>query len=192
MSENKGSAHSKRVNRRFHYWAALVVSLPLIVVIGSGLLLQVKKEFTWIQPPTFKGNNKAPTVSFERILSAAQSVESAEIKNWQDISKLDVRPSKGVIKIRSKNGWEIQVDGSSGKVLHRAYRRSDLIESIHDGTFFHDKARLWLFLPAALVLLLMWISGLYMLVPSLKHKWARRKNKARQSSLKTKVNSNRF
>jgi len=179
MFENKGSANSKRINRRFHYWAALVVFLPLIVVIGSGLLLQVKKEFSWIQPSTFKGEHKTPTISFQEILSVAQSVESAQINNWQDISKLDVRPNKGVIKIRSENGWEIQIDGSSGNILHSAYRRSDLIESIHDGTFFHDKARLWLFLPAAVVLLLMWFSGLYMLVPSLKHKWARRK-KARQ------------
>lgn len=43
------------------------------------------------------------------------------------------------------------------------YRRSDLIESIRDGSFFGgDWVKLGLFLPAGLVLLLLWFSGLWM------------------------------
>lgn len=42
------------------------------------------------------------------------------------------------------------------------YRRSDLIEAIHDGSFFHEHAKLWLFLPVAVVVLVLWITGMYM------------------------------
>jgi hypothetical protein len=48
-------------------------------------------------------------------------------------------------------------------VLHTAYRRSDLIESIHDGSFFGgDWTKLGLFLPAGIVLFLMWLTGLWL------------------------------
>jgi len=69
-----------------------------------------------------------------------------------------------VIKIRSKNRWEIQIDHQTGKVMQVAYRRSDLIESIHDGSFFHDKVKIWVFLPSAIVLLTLWITGVYLFV----------------------------
>ena len=36
--------------RRTHYWASALFALPLIVMIGSGLLLQVKKQWSWVQP----------------------------------------------------------------------------------------------------------------------------------------------
>jgi hypothetical protein len=47
--------------------------------------------------------------------------------------------------------------------LQTAYRRSDLIESIHDGSFFGgDWTKLGLFLPAGAVLLLLWMTGVWM------------------------------
>ena len=61
------------------------------------------------------------------------------------------------------SGWEVQVDLGSGRVLQTAYRRSDLIESIHDGSFFGgDWAKLGLFLPSGVVLLLLWCGGMWM------------------------------
>ena len=44
-----------------------------------------------------------------------------------------------------------------------AYRRSDLIESLHDGSFFGgDFAKLGVFLPTALVLCVLWGTGIYL------------------------------
>ena len=73
-----------------------------------------------------------------------------------------MRPSKGVIKVRAKNRWEVQLDHQSGEILQVAYRRSGLIESIHEGTFFHDKVRLGIFLPSAIILLILWVTGIYL------------------------------
>ena len=36
------------LNRKIHYWATTVVAFPLFVIIGSGLLLQVKKYSDWV------------------------------------------------------------------------------------------------------------------------------------------------
>jgi hypothetical protein len=56
----------------------------------------------------------------------------------------------------------VQVDLQTGEVLQVAYRRSDLIESLHDGSWFHDRAKLWVFLPVAVVVLGLWGTGIYL------------------------------
>ncbi len=87
--------------------------------------------------------------------------------SWQDIERLDVRPAKGIIKVRGRNQWEVQLNHNNGDVLQVAYRRTDFIESLHDGSFFHDKAKLWVFLPAAIILTFLWLTGIYLFVVTL-------------------------
>ncbi len=164
----------RKTSRSLHLWLSLVIFIPVIIVIGSGLLLQVKKELDWIQPPTQKAPNAYPTLSFERILQSASTVAEANIVTWGDIDRLDVRPNKGIIKVRGKNHWEIQLDAQSGDVLQVAYRRTDTIEAIHDGSWFFEGAKLWLFLPAAILLFVLWITGLVMLFTTLKSKYRKR------------------
>lgn len=154
------------------------MALPLLVVIGSGILLLLKKELAWIQPPTQKGSVQAPApgVGFETILRAASSVAEAVIADWSDVERLDVRPAKGIVKVQAKNDWELQVDLGTGEVLQAAYRRSDWIEAIHDGSFFHPAVKTWVFLPSAVVLLGMWATGIYLfLLPFGARRRARRR-----------------
>jgi len=166
----------KRLGRVLHRRASVLVALPLLVVIGSGILLLLKKEIAWIQPPTQRGTTSDLGITFDRILEIAATVPEAGIRSWEDIDRLDVRPSEGMLKIRARNRWEIQLDARTGEILQVAYRRSDLIESLHDGTFFHDGAKLWVFLPGAVLLLGMWLTGIYLFVlPHL----ARRKRRQR-------------
>ena len=163
------------LNRKLHRWGSVLIALPLLVVICSGILLQLKKDVAWVQPPTVKGSvGEAPSLSFDRVLEIASSVEEAEISSWDDVDRLDVRPGKGMLKVRANNRWEVQIDTTTGDVLQVAYRRSDLIESLHDGSFFHDIAKLWVFLPSGVILLGLWFTGLYLfLLPYL----ARRKKR---------------
>ena len=81
----------------------------------------------------------------------------------------------GIVKVRAENRWEVQVDAVTGEVLQVAYRRSDLIESLHDGSFFHDMVKLWVFLPCALLLLGLWVSGIYLFVLPYQTRRKRRK-----------------
>ncbi len=151
-----------RLNRTVHRWGSILVLIPTGVIIVSGIVLQLKKNSDWIQPPTQKGSSEELSLTFDQILSTVQDVPQAKVETWDDIDRLDVRPGKGMLKIRCKNRWEVQLDTNSGDVLQVAYRRSDLIESIHDGTFFHDSAKLWVFFPTALILTVLWLTGVYL------------------------------
>ena len=150
------------LTRKIHYWGAIAAALPVVVIICSGILLQVKKQAAWVQPPERKGSGEIPGVSFDQILAACRAVPESGIRTWEDVDRVDVRPGKGMLKVVAKNRWEVQLDSATGKVLQSAYRRSDLIESIHDGSWFHDFAKLWLFLPAGITLLLLWLTGIYL------------------------------
>lgn len=154
--------HFAQWNRVIHRWATVLVTVPLLIVIITGLMLMMKKNFTWIQPASLRGMGNVPAISFEKILNSASSVEQANINTWDDINRLDVRPSKGIVKVRAESGWEVQVDTQTGDVLQVAYRRSDLIESLHDGRFFGDHVKNWIFLPSGFVLFAMFISGVYL------------------------------
>jgi uncharacterized iron-regulated membrane protein len=164
------------LNRIVHRWGSILVLIPTGVIIVSGIVLQLKKNSAWIQPPTQKGSSEELSLTFDQILSTVQDVP--EVETWDDIDRLDVRPGKGMLKIRCKNRWEVQLDTNSGDVLQSAYRRSDLIESIHDGSFFH-RVKLCLVLPSALVLAILWFTGLYLFVLPYYAKWQKRRNKER-------------
>ena len=116
-------------------------------------------------------------IGWDRILEIARAVPEAGVRTWDDIDRVDVRPSRGILKVTTRTRWELQIDAQSGALLQSAYRRSDLIESIHDGSFFHPSAKLGLFLPAGIVLLLMLVSGMYLFWLPIWVK-ARRKRKA--------------
>ena len=164
--------------RKVHHWASAVVALPLLVMIVAGLFLMLKKDVDWIQPPTQRGvEASGPVLPLEDMFLAANTVPEAGFETWDDIDRVDVRPGKGVAKFRGENRWEVQVDTSTGEVLHTAYRRSDLIESIHDGSFFAGWTKHYLFLPAGIVLLGLWGTGLYLFfLPHVKN-WQKRRQK---------------
>jgi uncharacterized iron-regulated membrane protein len=167
--------------RKLHRWGAIAIALPLLVVIASGILLQLKKEWAWIQPPTLRAETPALTLSFDEILAAATSVPEAGWSSWDDIYRLDVRPDKGIVKVRGNNRWEVQLDTATGQVLQSTYRRSDLIESFHDGSWFHDRAKLWVFLPMGFILACLWVTGVYLWILPLSAKRNGRKRRSAQT-----------
>lgn len=147
--------------RKLHRWGALLTAVPLLLVIVSGLILQLKKEWAWVQPPSQKGSGPVE-VQWSEILEAARAVPEAEIETWDDIDRLDVRPGKSLIKIQAKNHWELQINWNDGKLLSSTYRRSDWLESLHDGSFFGDISKSVVFLVNGLVLLGLWLTGVYL------------------------------
>lgn len=177
MSRNPRVKLINKWSRKLHRWGAILIALPLVVVICTGLLLQLKKEWHWIQPEEQRGVGGEPTITFDEVLSALRAVPEAEVESWEDVDRLDVRPGKGMLKVRCNNKWEVQIDTATGEVLQVAYRRSDLIESIHDGSFFHERAKLWVFLPSGVVLLGLWLTGVYLWVLPI---WAKRAGKKRR------------
>jgi hypothetical protein len=136
-------------------------------MIATGILLHLKKDVAWIQPPELRGTGDRPGIPFEAALAACRTVPGAGVETWRDIQRIDVRPSRGMMKVLARSGWEIQVDAGTGAVLQAAYRRSDLLEGIHDGSFFHEGVKRWIFLPSGAALLVLWLTGLVLFLQPL-------------------------
>ncbi|MDG1418726.1 MAG: PepSY-associated TM helix domain-containing protein [Maricaulis sp.] len=160
--------NTKRLFRQIHYWLSLVVMVPLAIMLLAGLFLMLKKEVSWIQPPSQTGimSDQAPALSMDDLLLRARAVPEAEIAGWEDVARIDLRPGRGMAKFLSQSDWEIQLDTATGDVLSSAYRRSDWIEALHDGSYFADWVKLFVFFPTGIMLLVMYLSGIYLfLIP---------------------------
>jgi PepSY-associated TM region len=162
MASPSSSFNPRLLARKAHRWGAIGVALPFAVVIASGLLLQMKKNWSWVQPTEHRGVGTTPSIPYDRLLAIAQGVPEAAVTTWKDIDRVDIRPTKGILKITTTSRWEIQVDSETGEVLNSAYRRSDFLESVHDGSWFHPVAKLWLFFPSGIVVFVLWLTGLYL------------------------------
>ena len=152
------------LNRRLHRWGAIAVALPFLIMLASGLLLQLKKQLDFVQPPEQKGAavDVATSLTLPQILAQVQQVPQAGIRTWADIDRVDIRPAKNMLKVVSMTRWEVQLDLATAEILQVAYRRSDLIESIHDGSWFHPIAKLGVFLPTGAIVLGLWVTGMYL------------------------------
>jgi len=162
-------------SRKAHRIGALISAVPVLVILITGVLLQLKKDWSWVQPPTRRGAEAQLVLSWDEILRVTRGVEVAAVATYADIARIDAQPQRGLLKVQCENGYEVQLDAVSGEVLSVAYRRSDLIESLHDGSWFHPIAKLWVFLPTAFVLCGLWVTGVHLwLVPHLVRRRRRR------------------
>ena len=147
--------------RKLHRWGALLVAIPLLLTVVSGVLLQMQDRADRVDLAT-RPVTEGPSIVFGRVLEAAMAVPEAEVESWEDIEHVAVRPAGDVLEIRTGNRTEIQLDGRSGEVLAIARSRAGLIRSIHDGSFFGELVRAWIFLPATVLLVGLWVTGVYM------------------------------
>lgn len=167
------------LNRRVHHWLSLVVALPLLVVVPTGILLQVKKLSTWVQPPEQRGSG-APALALPALLDTLRARPGLAVASWDDVERIDVRPSKQLVKVTLSGQREVQLDAATGRVLQVAVRRSDLIEQLHDGSFFGDGVRYGLFLVSGIALFVLWMTGLVLFVHPY---WARWRNARRRRAV---------
>ena len=156
--------------RKLHYWISPIIFIPVVIIFSTGVLLQFKKQSNWIQPNVVITSKSKP-VMLNSYLESAKTVSEAKIYSWNDIERIDIRPNKGIAKIRSKNNWEIQLDIESAEIYSVSFRRSDIIESVHDGSFFSDYVKFGLFFPSGILLIVLSFTGIYMfIVPILRKK----------------------
>ena len=170
----------QKLLRQIHHWGSLAIMLQMGLVIGAGLLLMLKKEIAWIQPPTEKGieRNVVPEMAINELFEIAEGIPELAITDWSELSRVDVKPGKGSIKFLAANNWEAQIDTTTGEILQVTFRRSDIIESLHDGSFFADWVKLYIFFPSGIVLLVLWGTGIYLFFLPHWKKWQKRRKKA--------------
>lgn len=127
--------------RSLHRWVGIALALFFIIIATTGILLGWKKNVALLQPVTSKGKSHdlRNWIGFDEVaVNAKFALDSIGISR-NEIDRFDVRPDKGIIKILFKQGyWEVQLDGTTGKVLSIAQRHSDWIEHLHDGSIFNE------------------------------------------------------
>lgn len=180
---------SLRKVRVWHRFLGTSLALLLVISAITGILLSLKKDVKLIQPPTQKGISKNLS-EWKPIEEIAQIAQAEFLKAHPDqvgnqIDRLDVRPSKGIVKVLFEKGyWELQIDATTGEVKSIARRHSDWIEALHDGSIISDLFKLITMNILGIGLLIMICSGLWLWYGPKKYReW--KKNNAEEQLLKT-------
>lgn len=168
------------LNRKIHYWLSVWLALPMAVIAVTGLLLQFKKSLSWVQPPEHRRELALPIADWSVLLAAARSHPDLAVRDWHDVERVELRPSKGLVKLIAKSGNEAQFDAHTGVLLQVMPRRSDAIEALHDGSWFGDTVKFGWFATSALGLLLATMSGIWLFVEPYVARARRRRRLAMQ------------
>jgi len=147
--------------RRWHRRAAVLVAIPFTVILVTGILLQLRNRVAWVSPPPPTGSPGNPRLSPNELIAIAQGIAGAQVKDWRDIDRIEIRPKQGITTIRTHNHWELQIDSQKGEVLSAGIRQAGLVLAIHEGNWFHPLAPLWIFLPTGIILIWVVFSGLW-------------------------------
>lgn len=135
--------YSLRRFRVFHRYLGLTLAIFLLISAVTGVLLALKKEFDFLQPPTQKGisTDLSSCLDLKQLADAGTTAlkeKQSDLATY-DINRIDLRPSKGIAKVIFEEGnWEVQVDATNGNILSIEKRWSDWIESLHDGSIVSD------------------------------------------------------
>ena len=71
---------------KYHYWAALVVMIPWLIVVTSGLVLQLRYEIPEVRPDYQQGVSKVPYLEYQQVLDVAKTIPELQVEGWSDIS----------------------------------------------------------------------------------------------------------
>ncbi|MBY0517253.1 MAG: PepSY domain-containing protein [Bacteriovoracaceae bacterium] len=146
--------------RQRHKQVALLITLPLLAVVITGICLQMRNQFEWIQPSTLVTErvNDLPILNIEQI------TEKLELKD-KPFDQLIYQPKKNIISLRFSDGMEWQINPQTAEVLKRAQRRTGFLIELHQGSILGPFGQYGIYLLSSLGLLFLIISGVQLLVP---------------------------
>lgn len=139
--QRQQQAKTIRIVRKIHRWTGLSLLLVFVLISITGILLAWKKNSNgYLLPSSQKGISvdAKDWLPLEQLSQRAIWVlDSLDASLDPTIDRMDVRPSKGMVKVTFEGHYqEIQLDCSTGQVLSVASRRSDFLEELHDGSLF--------------------------------------------------------
>ena len=124
-----------------HRWLGITAGLVLMMLSVTGFLLLVKKDYTWIQPTVMEcaEGSVDQLQPIQKVYQAVFALGLPQLRSEDDIARVDFRPDKRLHKVVSKHDdLEVQVCAITLRTSEPRTRRSDWIESIHDGSWFGD------------------------------------------------------
>lgn len=139
-SRRQAQARILRNLRKVHRTAGALLFVFFFFISITGLMLGWKKHSAgMILPESFEGvsTDLRDWLPIDSLHTIACNVlrDSVSSDLSTDLERIDIRKDKGMVKfVFIDHFWGIQLDGSTGKLLHIERRRSDFIESIHDGS----------------------------------------------------------
>jgi len=140
-TRRKRQAKILRISRKIHRTTGAILFVFFFMTAVTGLLLGWKKHSGGIiLPESYKGKstNQQDWLPIHILHEKAVKVAREEISSdlSLELERIDVRSDKGMVKFVFVEGyWGIQLDCTTGELLHIERRRSDFIENIHDGSF---------------------------------------------------------
>ena len=156
-----------------HLWGGILFSVVLLMLAVTGILLNHKRELGLMPDPQHTAT--APLTASLPIAELADRARAAAGLGEADapLDRMDVRPSKGLIKVRFDDpGFtEVTLDLASGAPIHVGQRSDVFMEQLHSGELLGGR---WVLLTdaAAVALVLLLISGYWLwLAP----RWRRRR-----------------
>ncbi|MGE3608412.1 MAG: PepSY domain-containing protein [Bacteriovoracaceae bacterium] len=141
--------------RRFHRVLSITIALPFLIILLSGIILQLRNVIPFVQPKSVKMERVElmPLKTFEEIISASKV-------NKEDIDQIIYRPNKFHLALRLKNGHEIQMHPQTGEVLVSSPRYTAFLIELHQGSIWGKLGQYGIILPTALALILLIITGI--------------------------------
>ena len=131
-----------RLVRKIHRFTGVGLFLFLFSSGITGLLLGWKKNsMGLILAETSQGVSKDSKdwLPIDLLIGIATK-HPVNLKNGKipgEVDRIEIRPDKGIVKINYKSNYKgLQIDATTGKILMIESRNADLIEHIHDGSFF--------------------------------------------------------
>lgn len=138
--QRKRQARILRLARKIHRTTGAILFVLFFFLACTGLLLGWKKHSGGlILPESYQGvsTNKQDWMPLHLLHEKAVQVMMARVPgNSLELDRIDVRPDKGMVKFVFIEGyWGVQLDCTTGELLHLERRRSDFIENLHDGSY---------------------------------------------------------
>lgn len=129
-----------RIFRKVHRVTGALLFVFFFIVAITGLFLGWKKNSKgYLLANSYKGIS-ADTKNWLTVDSLCIKAihflwDSVDESLENTIDRIDFRPEKGMVKfLFTKHYTALQLDASTGKLLHIEKRRADFIEKIHDGS----------------------------------------------------------
>lgn len=142
-SRRQKQARVLRVTRSIHRLLGISLFVFFMIIAITGALLGWKKDLAWMQSKTVTGTSQSLSnwMSIESLTRVAQEYMVKEHPELSPtVDRIDVRPRKGIVKISFTEHYHgLQIDGATGMILLDEYRRADLVENIHDGSWLDDR-----------------------------------------------------
>ena len=161
--------------RKVHRIVGVFLFIAFIVMSISGLLLGIKKHSGGIILSKSRiGSNldMSKFLSIDSLNSLANNYLHSKVSAAlsADVDRIEIRQDKGMIKFTFKEHYyALQIDATTGELLHVERRYADLIENIHDASILDkvfntdgEPIKLIYTIVMALSLLIFSITGFWM------------------------------